>query len=61
MPKRKKKTKLTTRKKFMWLRKTNAQLKPQMNWDTTIESFETDSEIQEGKDEYECVQAEIRN
>ena len=34
-------------------------------WDTTIELFETDDEIddemQEGEDEYECVQGEIRN
>ena len=41
----------------MRLRKTNAQL----NWDTTIELFETEDEIQIGEDEYKCVQEEIRN
>ena len=30
-------------------------------WDTTIELFETDDEMQEGEDECECVQGEIRN
>ena len=30
-------------------------------WDTTIELFETDDEMQEGEDEYECVKGEIRN
>ena len=54
MPKRKK-TKLTTGKKFMRLRKTNVHLKPQMNLDTTIELFETDDEMQEGEDKYKCI------
>ena len=30
-------------------------------WDTTIDLFETDDEVQEREDEYECVQGEIRN
>ena len=32
-------------------------------WDTTVELFETDDEMQGGEDEYEyeCVQGEIRN
>ena len=45
----------------MSIKKKQTEMTEASLWDTTIEFFETDDGMQEGEDEYECVQGEIRN
>ena len=64
MPKRKKKTNLTTGKKHMRMRRSRPGLVPQMNWNTEIEIFEHDKSVDEEESdvEYEidCEDGPIR-
>ena len=52
MPKRKKKTNLTTGKKHMRMRRSRPGLVPQMNWNT--ESFEHDESVDEEESDMEA-------
>ena len=51
MPKRKKKTNLTTGKKHMRMRRSRPGLVPQMNWNTEI--FEHDESVDEEESDVE--------
>ena len=51
MPKRKKKTNLTTGKKHMRMRRSRPGLVPQMNWNTEI--FEHDESVDEEESDME--------